>query len=129
MQIDTAPPTTTDDPGNELGRRGEDLAADYLSERGLVVLSRNWRCRDGELDVVATDGSALVVCEVKTRTTDDFGDPAQFVTAVKMRRIRQATHAWLRSYRVGWCEVRFDVVTVLWPAVGVPRLRHLRGAF
>src|ERR1700759_1476826 len=95
-------------PGHDIGRRGEDLAADYLSERGLVVLSRNWRCRDGELDVVATDGSTLVVCEVKTRTTDDFGDPAQFVTPVKMRRIRAATHAWLRSYRVGWGEVRVD---------------------
>jgi putative endonuclease len=127
MQIDTEP--TTVDPGNELGRRGEALAADYLSERGLVVLSRNWRCRDGELDVVATDGSALVVCEVKTRTTDDFGDPAQFVTPVKVRRIRRATHEWLRRYRVGWCEIRFDVVTVLWPVAGVPRLRHLRGAF
>jgi putative endonuclease len=125
MRIDTEQNT----PAHELGRRGEDLAADYLTERGLVVLSRNWRCRDGELDVVATDGSALVVCEVKTRSTDDFGDPAEFVTPVKMRCVRRATHAWLRRYRVGWCEVRFDVVTVLWPVTGEPRLRHLRGAF
>jgi putative endonuclease len=113
----------------ELGQRGEDLAADYLTQRGLVVLSRNWRCRDGELDVVATDGRALVVCEVKTRSTDDFGDPSEFVTVVKMRRIRRATHAWLKRYQVGWCEIRFDVVTVVWPASGRPKLRHLRGAF
>ena len=114
-------------PGHDLGRRGEDLAADYLTERGLVVLSRNWRCRDGELDIVATDGSTLVVCEVKTRSTDDFGDPAEFVTAAKMRHLRHAAQAWLRRYRVGWCEIRFDVVTVLWPTDGAPRLRHLRG--
>lgn len=114
---------------HDLGRRGEDLAADYLTERGLVVLSRNWRCRDGELDVVATDGRALVVCEVKTRATGDFGDPAEFVTPTKMLRVRRATQAWLRQYRVGWCEIRFDVVAVLWPAVGAPRLRHLRGVF
>ncbi|HVV23434.1 MAG TPA: YraN family protein [Pseudonocardiaceae bacterium] len=115
---------------HDLGRRGEDLAADYLTDRGLIVLSRNWRCREGELDVVATDGRALVVCEVKTRTTDDFGDPAEFVTPDKMRRIRRATHAWLRRYGVGWCEVRFDILTVLWPPTATtPRLRHLRGAF
>ncbi|HEY3753510.1 MAG TPA: YraN family protein [Pseudonocardiaceae bacterium] len=114
-------------PGHDLGRRGEDLAADYLTERGLVVLSRNWRCREGELDIVATDGSTLVVCEVKARSSDEFGDPAEFVTAAKMRRMRRATQAWLRRYRVGWCEIRFDIVTVLWPADGSPRLRHLRG--
>jgi putative endonuclease len=79
------------------------------------------------LDIVATDGSTLVVCEVKARSSDEFGDPAEFVTAAKMRRMRRATQAWLRRYRVGWCEIRFDIVTVLWPADGSPRLRHLRG--
>ena len=53
---------------NELGRHGEDVAAQYLAERGMVVLSRNWRCREGELDLVATDRKRLVVCEVKTRS-------------------------------------------------------------
>lgn len=114
---------------HDLGRRGEDLAVDHLTERGLVVLSRNWRCRDGELDIVATDGVTLVVCEVKTRSCDDFGRPAEFVTPAKMRRVRLATQAWLRRYRVGWCEIRFDVITVLWPPYEPPELRHLRGAF
>lgn len=116
-------------PGHELGRRGEDLAAAYLTEQGLVVLSRNWRSREGELDLVATDGRCLVVCEVKTRSTSDFGDPAEFVTATKMTRVRRATYAWLRRYRVGWCEVRFDVLAVVWPPDGPPTVRHLRGAF
>jgi putative endonuclease len=114
---------------HELGRRGEDLAATYLTDRGLVVLSRNWRCRDGELDVVATDGHSLVVCEVKTRTSADYGDPAEFVTPEQMVRIRRATQAWLRRYRVRWCAIRFDVFTVLWPPSGRPQVRHLRGAF
>ena len=114
---------------HDLGRRGETVAANYLADRGLVLLSRNWRCRDGELDVVATDGKALVVCEVKTRATDEFGDPAEFVSRDQMTRIRRASHAWLRRYRVGWCEIRFDVVSILWPTTGTPRLRHLRGAF
>lgn len=112
---------------HDLGRRGEDLAADYLTERGLVVLSRNWRCRDGELDIVATDGTVLIVCEVKTRTTADFGHPAEFVTPAKLRRLRFATQAWLRRYRVGWCEIRFDVVSIVWPVDGPPQLEHLRG--
>lgn len=57
-----------------LGKRGEDLAADYLTGAGLVVLSRNWRCRDGELDLVATDGERLIVCEVKTRSGTGTGN-------------------------------------------------------
>ena len=65
---------------DELGRRGEDEAVRYLEQRGLVVLSRNWRCRDGELDVVAVDGDRLVVCEVKTRSGTRFGEPAEAVT-------------------------------------------------
>ncbi|HEX4703522.1 MAG TPA: YraN family protein [Pseudonocardiaceae bacterium] len=116
-------------PEHDLGRRGEDLAAKYLTDRGLVLLSRNWRCRDGELDLVATDGRTLVVCEVKTRTSGDYGDPAEYVTPPKMLRVRRATNAWLQRHRVGWCAVRFDVVTVLWPIDAEPVLRHIRGAF
>jgi putative endonuclease len=112
-----------------LGRQGEDLAAAYLAERGLVLLSRNWRCRDGELDLVVTDGETLVVCEVKTRGTAKFGDPAEYVTPAKATKIKRATRAWLRRYRAGWCDVRFDVVAILWPPDGEPELRHLRGAF
>lgn len=115
--------------GLDLGRDGEAFVADYLRTRGLVVLSRNWRCREGELDVVATDGRRLVVCEVKTRSTENFGKPIEHVTPEKIRRIRNATRAWLRRHHAGWCEVRFDVVSVLWPEVGVPTIHHLRGAF
>jgi putative endonuclease len=64
---------------HELGRRGEDLAASYLESHGLVVLSRNWRCREGELDLVLTDGEQVVVCEVKTRAGTGFGTPAEAV--------------------------------------------------
>jgi putative endonuclease len=120
---------TTANAAHELGRQGEDLAADYLAAQGLVVLSRNWRCREGELDLVATDGTRLVVCEVKTRSGEGFGAPAEAVTPKKARHIRNATHAWLRRYRVGWVPVRFDVLAVVWPPNQPPRLDHLRGAF
>ncbi len=80
-----------------LGRRGEDLAARFLEQQGLVVLSRNWRCRHGEVDLVATDADKLVVCEVKTRSGTRFGEPAEAVTGRKAARIRRVTQAWLAS--------------------------------
>ncbi|MFD6794708.1 MULTISPECIES: YraN family protein [Prauserella salsuginis group] len=113
----------------DLGRRGEDLAARYLTERGLVVLSRNWRCREGELDIVATDRSTLVVCEVKTRSGHRFGDPAEAVTDDKQARIRRVTSRWLSEFQVGWCPIRFDVLSVDCTPGGEPTVRHIVGAF
>jgi putative endonuclease len=114
---------------DELGRRGEDEAVRYLERRGLVVLSRNWRCRDGELDVVATDATRLVVCEVKTRSGTRFGEPAEAVTNRKAARIRRVTQAWLAAHKVRWCEIRFDVVAVLMEPGRPATLRHYEAAF
>lgn len=124
-------PARTDNPARRayLGRKGEDLAVDHLECCGLVVLSRNWRCRHGELDIVATDGKRLIVCEVKTRSGTGFGAPADAVTVAKQERLRRLANAWLAHYRVGWCEVRMDVISVLWPRDGQPTVEHLRGAF
>jgi putative endonuclease len=113
----------------ELGRQGEELAKLFLEGQGLVVLSRNWRCRDGELDIVATDGIRLIVCEVKTRSGTAFGTPREAVTLAKQTRIRKLTNLWLSAYKVGWCETRFDIVSVVWPGHGPARVEHLRGAF
>ncbi|MBK1786754.1 YraN family protein [Prauserella sp. ASG 168] len=112
-----------------LGRRGEELATEYLRGLGLVVLSRNWRCREGELDVVATDRTTLIVCEVKTRSGRGFGQPAEAVTEDKRIRIRRITSRWLAAFRVAWCPVRFDVIAIEFPPTGPPSLRHFVGAF
>ncbi|AIJ21726.1 YraN family protein [Amycolatopsis methanolica] len=112
-----------------LGRRGEDIAARHLQKLGFVVLARNWRCRQGELDLIATDGRTLVVCEVKTRTRESFGDPAEAVTEDKIARIRRLAGQWLSIHRVGWCRVRFDVIAVYADGDGEPRVRHIPGAF
>ncbi|GAA5147902.1 YraN family protein [Pseudonocardia eucalypti] len=114
---------------DELGRRGEDLAVEYLERQGLVVLSRNWRCRDGELDVVATDRTRLVVCEVKTRSGTGYGSPAEAVTHQKAARIRRVTQSWLAAHRTRWCEIRFDVLAVMAPPGGQVTVRHYPGAF
>lgn len=120
---------TKDSRKKKLGKQGEDLAVEYLTEIGLTVLSRNWRCREGELDVVATDGNGIVVCEVKTRSGAEFGAPAESVTPVKIERIRRLTNLWLAAFHVSWCAVRFDVVAVLWPPCGQPEITHFRGVF
>lgn len=116
-----------------LGRFGEDLAAQYLADSGLVIISRNWRCADGELDIVAMDGPALVFCEVKTRSSVLFGSPAEAVTPVKAARIRRLALRWLMDNRDGspdyWPVLRFDVVSVLRLRDRPPVVDHLRDAF
>ena len=116
-----------------VGRYGEDLAARYLGEAGLDVLERNWRCPDGELDIVALDGAVLAFVEVKTRSTLGYGDPAEAVHPVKAARIHRLALRWLDEHR--HCglprrpELRFDVVAVVRLAPGGPTVRHLRAAF
>lgn len=116
---------------DELGRRGEELAAQYLTERGLTVLSRNWRCAEGELDIVATDGARTVVfCEVKTRRDIGFGTPVEAVTRAKRRRIRRLAVLWMAALRPGgWPALRFDVIGVVLREDAAPELTHVAAAF
>ncbi len=112
-----------------IGKRGEDLAVDYLSGAGWTVLERNWRCRYGEIDVIAADGSDLVIVEVKTRTGQLYADPAEAVTYEKYRRLRRLAGLWLAEQDGNWPVVRFDVIALQIDSAGVPDLRHLRGVF
>jgi putative endonuclease len=115
---------------DELGRRGEDLAAAHLERQGLVVLSRNWRCAAGELDIVATDGiSTVIFCEVKTRSGTGFGAPVEQVTVGKRRRIRRLSQIWLSTARTGWQILRFDVIGILFDPQGGYQIRHIVEAF
>jgi putative endonuclease len=117
-------------PTDELGHYGEDLAAAHLTQAGYELLARNWRCREGELDIVARDGDAIVFVEVKARSSADFGMPAEAVGHVKARRIRGLACRWLVENRpVGAGELRFDVVSVVRGRGRAPELVHLRGAF
>ena len=109
-----------------LGVSGEDLAAAWYEARGYAVLARNWRCRDGELDLILLgSGRQLVFCEVKTRTSDAFGLPAEAVSAAKQARIRRLAARWLAGRVTAPPRaVRFDVACVLGDAIEV-----LEGAF
>jgi putative endonuclease len=114
-----------------VGRNGEELAAKYLTDIGLTVMTRNWRCREGELDIVATDGRDLaVICEVKTRSGVRYGSGAEAVDAGKRRRIRRLATLWLADHRARpGIRLRFDVISVLWEPGADPQLTHIAGAF
>ncbi len=113
----------------ELGARGERIAAAYLTDAGLRLIDRNWRCRDGELDIVARDGAAIVFCEVKTRRATGFGHPVEAVPAAKQRRLRTLAQRWLAAHDEHAPDLRFDVVGVLVRTSGPALVTHLRGAF
>ncbi|MFL6269094.1 MAG: YraN family protein [Actinomycetes bacterium] len=111
----------------ELGRRGEALACARLTAAGLRIVARNWRCQTGEIDVVAEGPGLLVFCEVKTRRGVGYGTPAAAVNAAKQAQLRRLAGAYLRATPHRPCRVRFDVVTVIWPRRGQPRVDHLKG--
>lgn len=95
-----------------LGAVGEDLATAWYEARGYEILARNWRCGEGELDLVCRLGPTVVVCEVKTRSSAAFGAPVEAVTWAKQRRVRRLGARWLREQGVRCSEVRFDVASV-----------------
>jgi putative endonuclease len=116
---------------DELGRYGEQLAADYLIEAGLEVLGRNWRCPAGEIDLIAREGAVLVVCEVKTRRSDAYGSPFAAITGAKLGRLRRLAAAWLeadeRQDAPRPQEIRVDVIGVWAPRGGRARVEHQGG--
>lgn len=111
----------------ELGALGEQLAAEHLRRLGLTVLQQNWRCRYGELDLIAADHDArtVVFVEVKTRTSEQFGGLAQAVTPEKVRRLRRLAALWLAQQDSRWAAVRIDVVGVRIGRRRVPEIIHL----
>jgi putative endonuclease len=110
-----------------LGAYGERVAARHLIGRGMVVLDRNWRCREGELDLVLRDGAVLVACEVKTRTSLAHGSPHEAVTDAKLARLQGLLQRWLRDHDVHPAETRVDLVAVLRPRRGPALVEHVRG--
>jgi putative endonuclease len=112
---------------DELGRRGELLAADYLEDHGIRVIDANWRCPQGEIDLVAVDGDSLVVVEVKTRRSDRYGHPFEAVTPQKVTRLRTLAVLWARNHAVFLPNRRIDAIAVLDSGRAEPVLEHLKG--
>jgi putative endonuclease len=128
-QAGLVPRVATGQARRALGRYGEDLAVRCLARAGMTVLARNWRCREGEIDIVALDAGALVVCEVKTRRGSSFEPPMAAVTPRKAARLRRLAAHWLaRHGGPPPGGVRIDLVGVVLPGRGAPVVEHVRGA-
>ena len=110
-----------------LGQQGEQLAAEYLQRAGYRILARNWRCAEGEIDIVMADRRALVACEVKTRSGTRYGTPLEAVTRKKRNRLRRLAVRWVVANGVLFDEVRVDVVEVLKDERGGFTIEHVRG--
>ena len=113
---------------NAVGAYGERLATRYLVESGMQILDRNWRCDQGEIDIVAMDGTCLVIVEVKTRRSLAFGSPVEAVSVVKAARLRRLAGCWLTDHRAlveSVADIRIDVIGVLRPPRGPAQIEHL----
>ena len=110
----------------KLGRAGEERAAVYLDSKGFEILERNFRCRFGEIDIIAMDGDTLCFIEVKTRRNRHFGLPAEAVSGQKMLRIQRCAYTFLQRFRGEYKEIRVDIVEIM--LIGNTfYIRHLPG--
>ncbi|SNR24136.1 YraN family protein [Flavobacterium sp. ov086] len=100
---------------NELGKKGENLAVEYLQENGYKILDRNWTFQKAEIDIIAQKGSIIAIVEVKTRSSLDFGLPQDFVKPKKIQLLIKAVNAYINDREKDFeedCEIRFDIIAV-----------------
>jgi putative endonuclease len=112
-----------------LGKRGEEIATAYLKGRKFAIVERNFRCKGGEVDIIARDGKTVVFVEVKTRRNLSFGPPQLALTPFKQRQISKAALTWLAKNKMFGVSARFDVIAILIPDHEVPVIDHIRDAF
>ncbi len=112
----------------EIGRWGEDYAARALEKLGYTIVARNWRCRFGEIDIIAEDPGNLAFVEVKLRKNDRYGAPREFVTRTKQKKIILTAELWLMQHPTGK-QPRFDVIELYGSRGVVRRMLHLTDAF
>ena len=110
-----------------LGRSGEQAAAEYLESCGLRILDRNWRCAAGEIDIVAVERHALVVVEVKSRTSLRYGSPLEAVSRAKRARLRRLAAQWLAAHGIRFDQIRIDVLGLLRDGADGFTIEHVRG--
>ena len=110
-----------------LGRAGEDRAARYLEQQGFTVLARNWRTREGELDLIVADAATIVVVEVKTRRGEAFGHPCEAIDARKRARLWRLAIAWASAHRdlVQGRRLRIDAIGLTGTEPATASLEHL----
>jgi putative endonuclease len=113
---------------DELGRKGEDIAFKYLSEKGFLIKERNWRHKNGEIDIIAFDKDELVIVEVKTRSAVIFEEPRDSISDKKISFLVNAAEEYILQTDF-YGETRFDVVSIKWFGEGKYELEHIPEAF
>jgi putative endonuclease len=111
----------------ELGKLGEQLAAEFLAESDLQILDRNWQCPEGEIDIVALERGVLVICEVKTRSDNRYGTPLEAISARKHARLRKLSVRWVTAHGVYYDRIRIDIVGILRTGPDEYEIEHVRG--
>ncbi|MGG4034471.1 YraN family protein [Paenibacillus cisolokensis] len=113
------------------GRQGEQAALEHLERHGYTIIGRNWRCRSGELDLIATEGDRIVFVEVRSRrSVNRFGTPLESVDVRKQLQVRATAQVFLRARGLEHCKIRFDVIAVIiGPGGEIAELKHIEGAF
>lgn len=114
---------------DELGKRGEECAAAFLADAGYRVLARNWRCAQGEIDLVAERDGEVVFVEVKTRSSTSFGHPFEAITVAKLARLRRLAAAWCDQTDARPGRIRIDAIAVIAGSGAEPVIEHLEGVF
>ncbi len=112
---------------HETGKKGEELAANYLEKKGYKILNKNWRSGHNEIDIIAGKDNFIVVVEVKTRRTNYFGEPAEFVTKAKQKLLVKAANSYVIQNKINE-EVRFDIISVLYNSNN-HKIYHIEDAF
>lgn len=114
---------------DEVGRRGEECAAQYLAGDGYRIIARNWRCPEGEIDVIVERDGEVAFVEVKTRSNTRFGHPFEAITVVKLARMRRLAAAWCEQAEVWPSRIRIDAIAVIAGPGTEPLVEHLKGVF
>lgn len=113
---------------NEKGKLGEEIAMIYLKDIGYKILERNWRQHKMEVDIIARDDRTLILAEVKTRASDFFGNPEEFVDVKKQNMLAEAAEDYIERFGLTGIEVRYDIVGVIFESTHVLVL-HMPDAF
>ena len=109
---------------NELGKWGENLAAEYLQDKGYEILERDWKSGHHDLDIVAKEDDTLVVVEVKTRRNRLFGDPEEAIDYKKRMSLQSAINHYVKAHRAN--TVRFDIISIVGTIGSTPEIDHIK---
>jgi putative endonuclease len=116
---------------NELGKKGEKIAADFLQEKGFEIIEQNYRYGHGEIDIIAKDPSDgfTAFIEIKTRQNLDYGEPEYAITKGKQKQIRKIAELYLYDKKIEELDCRFDVIAILLEDINSPIINHYINAF